>query len=238
MKEVSLAASPRTTHGKGPARRGRKEGNIPGVVYGPEVKPIPIELTEGAFRAAIKEAAGTSAIFNLEVDGKVNKVVIRDIQRDPLTSHVLHVDFHAISMNKPLHLSIPIRLTGTARGVKTDGGILQTTLRELEISCLPADIPEHVDVDVSDLGIGDSIHVRDLNVPNAKILDESQRTVVVVAAPTVVKVETPAEEAAELAEGEEAAEVAEGEEAEAGKAGEKKEAGKKEADKKEGEKKE
>jgi len=233
MKEVSLAASPRATFGKGPARRGRRGGNIPGVVYGPEVKPMAIELTERAFRAAIKEAAGTSAIFNLDVDGTVNKVVIRDIQRDPLTSHVLHVDFHAISMNKPLHLSVPIRLTGTARGVKTDGGILQTTMRELEISCLPADIPEHVDVDVTDLGIGDSIHVKDLNVPNAKILDELQRTVVVVAAPTVVKVETPAEEAAELAEGEEAAEAAEGEAEEGAKAEDKKDADRKDTDKKE-----
>lgn len=230
MREVSLAASPRSQLGKGSARRSRKAGSIPGVVYGPEVAPMPIEVTEGALRAAIKQAAGTSAIFNLEVDGKMNKVVIRDIQRDPVTSHVVHIDFHAISMNKPLHLSIPIRLTGVARGVKTDGGILQTTLRELEISCLPADIPEHVDVDVTDLGIGDSIHVRDLQVPKAKILDELQRTVVVVAAPTVVKVETPAEEAAEeIAEGEEGAEAAPAEgEAEEGAKGEEKKAEKKE----------
>ncbi|UCD64365.1 MAG: 50S ribosomal protein L25/general stress protein Ctc [Candidatus Zixiibacteriota bacterium] len=209
MKEVTLAASPRASTGKGSARRSRREGSIPGVVYGPEITPMSIEVTERAFRSALKEAAGTSAIFNLEVDGKKSKVIIRDLQRDPISSHVIHIDFHAISMNKPLHLSIPIRMTGVARGVKTDGGILQTTMRELEISCLPADIPEQVTVDVSDLGIGDSVHVRDLEIPNAKILDEPQRTVVVVAAPTVVKVEEPVEEAAELAEGEEA-EAAEG----------------------------
>lgn len=228
MREVSLTASPRSSSTKGSVRRTRKAGNIPGIVYGPEIDPIPIEVSEKAFRSALKEAAGTSAIFNLEVNGNTNKVIIRDLQRDPLSSHVIHVDFHAISMNKPLHLSVPIRITGTARGVKTDGGILQTTMRELEISCLPADIPEHVEVDVTELGIGDSVHVRDLNVPKAKILDEPQRTVVVVAAPTVVKVETPAEELAEaVAEGEEA-EAAEGEAAEGAKADEKKEADRKE----------
>ncbi len=199
-----------------------------------------IELSEKAFRAAVKEASGTSAIFNLEVDGKTNKVIIRDIQRDPVTSHVVHVDFHAIRMDKALHLSIPIRFIGMARGVKTDGGILQTTMREVDISCLPTDIPEHIDVDVSDLGIGDAIHIRDLNVPNAKILDEPQRTVVVVAAPTVVKVETPEEEvAAELAEGEEGAEAAaEGEAEEGAKAEEKREDKKKEDKRKEDKKKE
>ncbi len=237
MREVSLAATSRTTLGKGPARRSRREGNIPAVVYGPETAPMPIEVTERALRAAIKEAAGTSAIINLDVNGKSSKVIIRDIQRDPVTSHVVHVDFHAISMNKPLHLSIPLTFTGTARGVKTDGGILQTTMRELEISCLPTDIPEHIDVDVTDLGIGDSIHVRDLAVPNAKILDEPQRTVVVVAAPTVVKVEEPTEEelaAAEAAEGEEAAEgaPAEGEAEEGAKAEEKKEEKEEKKDKK------
>ncbi len=226
MKEVSLAVSSRTTIGKGPARRSRREGRIPAVVYGPEVEPVSVEVTEQALRAALKEAAGTSAIFNLDVNGEARKVIIRDVQRDPVTSHVVHIDFHAISMNKPLNLSVPIQIVGIAKGVKTDGGILQTTMRELEISCLPADIPEHVVVDVSELGIGESVHVRDLNVPNAKILDELQRTVVVIAAPTVVKIEPTAEELAAA----EAAEAAEGEEGAADEEGAKSEA--KEGDKK------
>lgn len=231
MREVSLAATAREGLGKGPARRSRRAGNIPGVLYGPEVSPLTIELSEKAFRAAVKEASGTSAIFNLDVDGNTSKVIIRDIQRDPVTSHVVHIDFHAIRMDKELHLSIPMRFVGIARGVKTDGGILQTTMRELEIACLPTDIPEHIDIDVTELGIGDSIHIRDLNVPNARILDEPQRTVVVVAAPTVVKLEPTAEElaaaeAAEAAEGEEGAEGAAGEEG--AKAEDKKEDSKKE----------
>ena len=167
MKEVALKASPRTSVGKGSARRTRRDGSSPAVVYGPEIEPLPIAVEERAFRAAVKTAAGGSTIISLDVDGKRNKVVVREIQRDPVTDKITHLDFHAISMTKPLHISIPIHLVGTARGVKTDGGIMQTTMRELEISCLPSDIPEYVEVDVTDLGIGDSIHVRDMEIPKA-----------------------------------------------------------------------
>jgi large subunit ribosomal protein L25 len=130
-------------------------------------------------------------------------------------------------MNKPLHLSIPIRFIGTANGVKNEGGIMQTTMRELEIACLPKDIPEHFQIDVTALNIGDSIHVKDLDIPNVEILTEEQRTVVVISAPTVVKVAEPEVEEgeeAELAEGEEAAEgEGEGEEKAEGDKEEKKE---------------
>ncbi|MBU0984414.1 MAG: 50S ribosomal protein L25, partial [candidate division Zixibacteria bacterium] len=133
--------------------------------------------------------------------------------RDPLTSRVIHIDFHAISMNKPLNIDMPIKFIGTPIGVKVDGGIMQATMRELEIECLPADIPDSFEIDVSELGIGDSIHVRDLNIPNVKILAEARRTVVVISAPTVVKSDEAAaaagedldEEAAGAAEGAEAA---------------------------------
>lgn len=205
MKEIALAASPRTSVGKGSARRTRRAGSIPAVVYGPEIESLPIAVEERAFRTAMKSAGGGSAIFNLEVDGKRNKVIIRELQRDPVTSKITHIDFHAISMTKPLHLSIPVHCVGTARGVKTEGGIMQTTMRELEISCLPSDIPEYVEVDVTDLGIGDSVHVRDLSITKAQILSEERRTVVVISAPTVMKVEAPVEEEAVAEEEAEAA---------------------------------
>ncbi|HWR82531.1 MAG TPA: 50S ribosomal protein L25 [Candidatus Deferrimicrobium sp.] len=229
MKEISLAATPRSTVGSGAARRMRRAGSIPGVVYGPERAPLPVTIDERALRAATKAAGGTSTIINLDVDGTTSKVVLREIQRDPITSHIVHLDFHAISMKKPLHISIPIHFVGLARGVKTEGGIMQTTLRELEISCLPSDIPEDVKVDVSDLGIGDSIHVRDLSIPNAQILVDSHRTVVVISAPTIMKVEAPVAAEAVAAE----AAPAEGEAAEAEKA----EAEPKKAEKKEEKKK-
>ena len=208
MKEILMTAVPRTDTGKGAARRIRREGKIPGVVYGPELEPIPIEITEQEFRKAVKAAGGESAIYTLRVDGREEKVILREMQRHPVTSRVLHVDLHAISMNKPIHLSVPIHFVGTPVGVKTEGGVMQTLMRELEIACLPKDIPEHFEVDVSQLKVGDSIHVRDLSIPNAEILDEPERTVVVIGAPTVTKAaaaeaeeaaaaEAPAEEAAE-----------------------------------------
>lgn len=212
MKEVSISASRRESLGKGPARQSRMAGNIPAVVYGPEVEPIPVAIEERSFRAAMKGAGSLSSIINLEVDGKTNKVVLREIQRDPITSRILHMDFHAISMTKPLHISIPILFEGSPRGVRTDGGIMQITMRELEISCLPTDIPEKLEVDVTDLGIGDSIHVSDVKLDKVQILAPEQRTIVVIAAPTVVKVDEPTEEEVEegVEEGAEAA-PAEGE---------------------------
>jgi large subunit ribosomal protein L25 len=228
MREIPLSATMRTKRGRGFARQARREGKIPGVVYGPEIEPMALVVDEREFRAAMKSASGGS-VFDLNVDGVKNKAIVRDIQRDPVTSKVIHVDFHAISMNKPINVFVPISFIGTARGVKTDGGIMQTTMRELEISCLPANIPDKIDIDVSDLGIGDSVHVRDISIPEANILSEERRTIVVISAPTIVKAEVTAEEAEEAEEAveegaEEAAEGAEGTEgAEEQKKSEKKE---------------
>jgi large subunit ribosomal protein L25 len=209
MREIAITATARDKSGKGSARRSRREGMIPAIVYGPEIDPLSLSINEREFRTAMKQASRGS-IINLEVGGNTNKVLIRELQRDPVTSRVIHVDFHAISMNKPIHVSIPIHFVGTAKGVKTEGGIMQITMREAEISCLPADIPDFVEVDVSELGIGDAVHVSNLAIPNAKILAEGQRTVVVISAPTVVKSEAVTAEAAVVAEGEEAAAEAEG----------------------------
>ena len=209
MKEIAIAATARTDTGKGSARRTRREGNIPAVVYGPEIEPMVLAVPEREFRAAMK-AAHTSSILNLNVDGKENRVILRELQRDPVTNKVVHLDFHAISMTKPINISLPINFVGTPIGVKTDGGIMQATMRELEISCLPTNIPDEFEIDVSELGIGDSLHVSDLNIPDVDILTPERRTVVVISAPTVIKSEvTEGEE-----EGEEGVEGAEGEAAE------------------------
>lgn len=201
MKEISIAAKVRSEAGKGSSRRTRRNGFIPGIVYGPETKPVSVIVDEKEFRSSMKGVGGTS-IIDLNVDGKHRKVVLRDVQRDPVTSKVIHVDFHAISMNRPINVSIPIRYEGTPVGVKTDGGIMQVTMRDLDISCLPANIPEDLRVDVSELHIGDSIHVKDISIPEARILAEARRTMVVIAAPTVHKEEVTAEEVEEV-EGEE-----------------------------------
>ncbi len=217
MKEVALSVVPREGKGKGPARQTRMVGFIPGVIYGPETKPESIKVDNRTFNAAWKTAGGGSVIFSLEKSGKKTKVLIRELQRDPVTNNVIHVDFHAISMSKPIHLSVPVHLVGTPIGVKTEGGILQATMREIEISCLPTDIPEHVEINVENLHIGDSIHVRDLSIPKVKILEEPDTTLAVVSAPTVLK--TVEEEAAEAAAAAEAAGVVPGAEGEAVAAG-------------------
>jgi large subunit ribosomal protein L25 len=145
------------------------------------------------------------------------------MQRDPVTSRVLHIDFHAISMNKPIHVAIPIHFVGTPVGVKVDGGIMQATMREIEISCLPINIPEHLEVNVAELRIGDSIHVGNVSIPNATILADAQRTIVVISAPTIIKAEAAAVEAEAAA-----VEGAEGVAAEGAEAAAEGEAGKKE----------
>jgi large subunit ribosomal protein L25 len=230
MKEIAIPANRRQGLGKGPARQARFEGIIPAVVYGPEITPMSIAVREQDFRAALKAAGGESTIYTLMLDGQANKVIIREIQRDPVTSKIIHLDFHAISMNKPIDIRIPLHFVGTSKGVKSEGGIMQVLIRDLEISCLPVNIPEHVEVDVTELGIGDSIHVRDLNIPNVEILADASSTVVVISAPTIIKVEAPtaAETAAAEAEAAAAAEGAEGAEGAAAPGEEKKEAKKEE----------
>lgn len=229
MKELPLAAERRTGIGKGFARRTRMEGKIPAILYGPETDPLPLAVDARSFRTAMR-SADSGTILNVTVDGKENHALVREVQRDPVTSKVVHIDFHAISMSKPIDLRIPVHYVGEPIGVKVDGGIMQITMRELEISCLPADIPDRFEVNVEELGIGDSVHVSDVKIPNVEILVEDRRTMVVISAPTVIKVDEPAEgEEAELAEGEAAAaEGAEGD-AKAEDGGD---------DKKEGEKKE
>jgi len=237
MKEIPLTVERRTGHGKGAARQNRRDGLIPGVIYGPEIDPVSVTINERAFRVAMKDAHGTS-LLNILLDGKDTKAVLREMQRDPVTNRVIHVDFHAIAMNKPIHIRIPIQCVGLAKGVKMEGGIMQQTMRELDISCLPTNIPDAVQVDVTELGIGEAIHVSDLNLPNVNVLVEGKRTVVVISAPTIIKSAVAegeaaaaegavAAEGAETAEGAEAAPAAEGEgEKKAEKKEEKKEKGK------------
>jgi len=204
MREIPIIITRRSGVGKGVARKARAAGHIPGIVYGPETEPFSVTVEERAFRSAMRNAT-KSSILTLKLEGKETKAVMRELQRDPVSNRVLHVDFHAISMNKPIHVAIPIHFIGTPIGVKVDGGIMQTTMREIEISCLPTDIPEHLQIDVSELRIGDSVHVKNISVPGATILVDQQRTIVVISAPTIIKSEETAAEGA-VAEGE----VAEG----------------------------
>ncbi len=221
MKELSLTVEKRDGIGKGENRRLRKAGDIPAVVYGPEAEPIPVKVN---YRTLYRLMHGVAlnTIVDLTIEGedsKERKVLIRNLQKDPVSGDLLHLDFLHIPLDKPITLTIPVKAIGVPTGVKDMGGIVEHILREVTISCKPTDIPGEVEIDISSLSIGESIHVSDLEIKKAKILTDPRRTIVTVVAPTVVK--AAAEEAAEEAEEGEEAEGAEGEEGEEKAEGEK-----------------
>jgi large subunit ribosomal protein L25 len=221
MATVELKATARTGTGKGKARQTRREGSFPAVLYGEGEEPQPISVDNKDFYPVIRTAAGENVILDLKIEGSKSescKAIIRDIQYHPVRRDILHVDFQHISMTKMITVDVPIEIEGEAVGVKTDGGILEVILREVEVECLPVNIPDVIKVDVSDLEIGNSIQVSDLHVEDARIVTDPESTVITIGAPTVVEEVKP-----EVAEGEEAEEGAEGEAAAEGEGAKKEE---------------
>jgi len=189
MKEVMLKVRPREKVGKEYAKKLRRSGFIPGVVYGQKTPSVLLEIENKSFYALLRGGVGENVLVTLSMDDEKDgqrKVLIREIQRDPVTGDILHVDFHEISLSKKLSIQVPIHLVGTPVGVK-EGGILQHVLRELEVECLPTAIPEKFEVDVDNLKIGDSIHVADIKVENVEILSDPQSSIVTVVPPTIFK---------------------------------------------------
>lgn len=197
MEVVTVTAEKRTALGKGAARRLRRQGFIPGVLYGRKCGNIPVAIGEKEFR---KMEVGTGKVFKVAIKGeKEHSVIIRETQRDPVSRQLIHVDLLEVSMDEPIEVIVPIRIEGEAKGEK-EGGVIQYGLRELEIECLPKDIPEAITVDVSDLAIGDSIKVGDIvPPPGVTILTEPDHLVVSVIAAQVAEVaeEEGEEEAAQ-----------------------------------------
>lgn len=186
MQRVDLAVELREKCGKGAARQIRRAGQIPAVLYG-EGSSTLLSLSPSDLLKILQSESGENALINLKIKGGKTKteasVILRDIQRDPVTRQILHADLFEISMNKAIRLRVPLVMMGEPPGVK-EGGVLQHSLRELEIECLPAMIPDHIEVDISSLEIGAIIHVRDLQVSDGvEILGDPDGTVVSVAAP-------------------------------------------------------
>ncbi len=185
-EEIVLEVLKREKAGKEVAKKLRRDGFIPGVVYGAGEKPTPVQIPTNAFIKFRRSGHGENALITLNIkNGKTasEKVLIRDIQKDPVKDNVIHIDFQHVSLTKKITIKIPIHLVGTPTGVKDQGGILQQVLRELEITCLPTDIPEKVEVDVTALKIGDSIHVSDLSLPQVEILTDPVQTITSVVPP-------------------------------------------------------
>ncbi len=199
---VTLEAETRATRGKGPARQMRLAGRIPATLYGARQDAISLSVDPKAVGRILHSESGHNTIFNLAVaGGETTAVMVVDWQREPLKGHLLHVDLKRIAMDQTIRVRIPVHPQGEAVGVKTQGGILELVTREIEIECLPSDIPEQVLVDVSNLSIGQTLRVSDLQVgANRRVLTEADRVVVHVIAIKEVVEPTPAEAAATTAE--------------------------------------
>ncbi len=212
---VSLSASPRSTTGKGPARQARFRGQVPAVLYGRGRPTQALAVESHALEKALAGIEPESTIIELAVDGKKTQALIREIQRHPIRPDIIHVDFYEIHAQQKVTLKVPVHLVGAPDGVRNAGGVLDQVTREVEIEVLPVDIPDRVELDVTALKIGDSLHVRDLAIPNATILTQDDLTIATVVPPRAEEVATPTPEAAaEVAEPELIRKVREGEEGE------------------------
>ena len=212
---VALSATVRTTTGKGPARQARFGGSVPAVIYGQGRATQALTVNAKALEKALTGIEPASTVIELAVDGKKTKALIREIQRHPIRPDIIHVDFYEIRAEQKVTLKVPVHLTGTPDGVRNAGGVLDQVTREVEIEVLPDDIPDRVDLDVTALKIGDSLHVRDLAIPKATILALADLTIATVVPPRAEEVATPTPEAAtEVAEPELIRKVREGEEEE------------------------
>ena len=207
MEHYQLAATLRETKGKEAAKKMRKEMDIPGVFYGPGSDPIMLSFKDGDLRKILKHAVSENIIMGLQIktdkDTIKKNVILKELQSDPLKDSYIHADFYEIAMDKELTLSVPVTLVNIPVGVSNGGGILQHVRREITISCLPDKVVESIEVDVSGLDIGDSIHVKDIVFPEGiSSPQDSHLTLAVVNAPTVTEAATDTDE--ESTEGEKA----------------------------------
>ena len=166
-KQVKLKAEKRAETGRAAARKLKARGAVPAVIYGGKDKPQPLQLSMRDINAMLSHASGENILVELEIDGEKSKrtALVQEVQHSPVGGDVLHIDFHAISMDEKIQAEVPLEAFGIANGVKNFGGLLEQSLRFLAIECLPRDLPDRITVDVSALNIGDSIHVRDIQLP-------------------------------------------------------------------------
>jgi large subunit ribosomal protein L25 len=204
--EATLKAEVRDGTGKGVARKLRAEGRVPGVLYGSGVEPTPIHMSSQDLLHVFHQGA---SLVDLEVAGKTHLVIPRDVQRDHLRGRYVHVDFFAVSRTEKVTLTVEVRETGEAPGVKT-GGVIEHHLREVDIACMPGDVPDGIEADLSSLELGDMLRVGDLKIPQGvEILTDVDTPVISVVTPAVLRTEVdltvPGEEGVEVLEAEPAA---------------------------------
>src|SRR5437763_3864720 len=166
-KQVKLKVEPRTETGRSAARRLKARGIVPAVVYGGKEKSQSLQVSARDINAMLSHASGENILVELEIAGQkaARTALLQEVQHSPVGGAILHVDFHAISMDEKITADVPLEPVGIATGVKNFGGLLEQNLRSLTIECLPKDLPDKLTADVSALSIGDSIHVRDIKLP-------------------------------------------------------------------------
>ena len=196
---VQLSAQRRSTKGKGAAREMRRGGKVPAVIYGRGREPDQLEVDGVALGRLLEKIVPENTIVELTVDGKPVKTLIREVQRHPVRPGITHVDFYEIRAGQKIRVAVPIQCVGIPDGVRNQGGTLDQVIRNVEIEVLPDDIPDKVELDVTALTIGKSLHISDLSIPKAQILMDAALTVATVVAPRIEEVAAPA--AAAVVEG-------------------------------------
>src|SRR5918992_6070539 len=196
MATANLNATTRADVGKGAARKLRSSARIPGVIYGHHREAQSLAIDARELEKLLGQIAPGTTVVELNLGGRVSRTLIREIQRHPFKRQVLHIDFQELVAGEKITVNVPIVLVGTAAGIK-DGGTVEEVTREVEVEVDPANIPSHFEVDVSALGINDSVHLSDIKVPEGvKILDDLEATVAVVAPPRIVEEPPPPAEGA------------------------------------------
>jgi large subunit ribosomal protein L25 len=180
MAEISISAKARNERGKNAARRIRREGLIPAVVYGGKGDTLTVAVDPKSLQKVLRSEAGRNTILKLDIGGKgATNAILKSWQVDPIREHFLHADFYRIAMDVAIRVTVPIVTKGEARGVKVDAGVLELVIREIEVECLPGDIPERIEVDVTDLGINDALRVSDIPfIEKVKVLSSADQVVV------------------------------------------------------------
>ena len=200
-EQAVLQVEARSETGKGAARRIRAAGKIPGNVYGHGAESMAVQTDELQFKALISKISTENTLIDLEVDGgKPRVVLIREIQRHPYRSVILHVDFFEITAGERIRVAVPVRLEGNPIGVR-NGGILQVIRYELEVECLPRDIPSAFEVDISEMQIGESLHIGEIDTGDVTVIEEADLTVCMVVMPKAAPVEEEEDEEVSELEG-------------------------------------
>ncbi len=201
MASASLSAEARTETGKGVARKLRSAGRVPAVVYGHAREPQALSLQTRELEKLLSSIATGSTVVELTLGGATTKTLIREVQRHPFKKQILHVDFQELVAGEKVTVEIPLVFVGVPEGVRLSGALLEQILHSIEVLVDPANIPNHIDVDVTNLAMGHSLHVRELTLPaGLDVLTDEDATVCAVVAPRAVVEETPAEGAEAVAE--------------------------------------